>query len=393
MKILILTPYLTLEGIFGRIPRIAYGLGHRLTKKEHEVHVFTSTKLDVYKKTSTQNEELSKMHIHRFSNFFRQFSGLISGINNFKVWKKFKKIIPECDLLIIMGFQNSKYLKAAKIAQKLNKKIIIIPLGQLSTEKGYKALKNSIFNFLYGHQLLNIAHKIVPHTINEEQILTKLGIPESKTTNIPLALDVDHYKRLPPKNTFRIKYQIPNTDKLILYMGRFHKYKFDDLLIYVFAKIIKKESNTKLIIAGRNDGYLTHIRKLILKLNLEEYVIFPGELHGQEKLAALNDAEIYCAVPYMHDDTSLSALEALASSNPVVSTELMEIPYLEKYEAGVHVKHNAQDLETALEDLLGNFNKCARMGENARNLAEKIFSWEKVFPQYEELFEKLIKNN
>ena len=93
-----------------------------------------------------------------------------------------------------------------------------------------------------------------------------------------------------------------------------------------------------------------------------------------EKLDALNCADML-VVPSHSEVMSISALEAMASSVPVVITEDSQFPEVRSYQAGIVVQRNNSDLLNAMIQILNNPDIALRMGQNVYKLANTKYHW------------------
>lgn len=100
------------------------------------------------------------------------------------------------------------------------------------------------------------------------------------------------------------------------HVGRFHEQKNHMFLLEVFKEIKNKKGNAKLILIGT--GPLeTEIKKKVKKLNLENDVIFLGNISNVNELYQAMDVFI---LPSLFEGLGIVAIEAQAAGLPVVTS-------------------------------------------------------------------------
>src|SRR5262249_3441940 len=106
----------------------------------------------------------------------------------------------------------------------------------------------------------------------------------------PLGLDAAEFSTLPPRGTFRPRHPRIGRRPMILLLGRVHYGKGLELLVPALAAM--KRNDAMLIVAGPNaEGYGATIEKLMAEHRVTDRVLFTGMIGGEEKLAALVDAD------------------------------------------------------------------------------------------------------
>jgi len=119
-------------------------------------------------------------------------------------------------------------------------------------------------------------------------------------------------------------------------------------------------------------------------------VIWTGHLSGEMKAAALAAADVF-VLPSASENFGIAAAESLAAGVPtIVSEEVALSSDIRRYDAGVVVKRDVQQLAGAISDLLSNRERAAGLAANGRRLAEERYSPEAVGRALHELYQKLI---
>ena len=92
------------------------------------------------------------------------------------------------------------------------------------------------------------------------------------------------------------------------------------------------------------------------------------------------------------DNTPVTILEALACGLCIVSTNVGGIPYLleDECDALLVPPDNAEAMALAVRKILTMPDLAKHLSQNARKKAER-FDWRKIIPQWESLFQRVLK--
>jgi glycosyltransferase involved in cell wall biosynthesis len=108
------------------------------------------------------------------------------------------------------------------------------------------------------------------------------------------------------------------------------------------------------------------------------------------KGAALAAADVF-VLPSASENFGIAAAESLASGVPtIVSEEVALSSDIRRYDAGVVVQREAQQLAAAIGGLLSNREQAAAVGANGRRLAQERYSPEAVGRALHELYQTII---
>ncbi len=136
-----------------------------------------------------------------------------------------------------------------------------------------------------------------------------------------------------------------------------------------------KNQNLKILFIG--DGEEFDEIKLILEKNFQERFFMLGSKKHDDIIEYYSASDI-SILPSLMEATSISGLEAMAASLPIVGTTVGGIPELVKDGiTGYLCKPiNPQDLAQKIDLLLENDYK--KMGKNAAKIAKKDFDWNTI---------------
>ncbi len=202
---------------------------------------------------------------------------------------------------------------------------------------------------------------------------------------IPNFICLDKYK--PLNNCSRGAFA-KESEKIIMHVSNFRKVKRIEDVVRIFRKL-RSHINAKLILVGDGPERI-NVEHLCRELEVYNDTRFLGKVKNVEEVLAFADLFLLTSE---HESFGLAALEAMAASVPVVSTNTGGIP-----EVNIHAKTgylaNVGDVESMAKfslEILTNDELCVQMRANARQRAEE-FSLEKILPAYMKVYEEVIKS-
>lgn len=118
-----------------------------------------------------------------------------------------------------------------------------------------------------------------------------------------------------------------SADKYFLFAAYITANKGYHHLLEAFARVVKSYPDWKLVMCGTGD--VKDVQSCISRLGLEDHVILPGWVEGEEKAEFFRHAYAYCMTSEM-EGLPISVLEAVAYGIPVVSTKVGCLPEILK---------------------------------------------------------------
>jgi L-malate glycosyltransferase len=178
----------------------------------------------------------------------------------------------------------------------------------------------------------------------------------------------------------------PQGEKVMMHMSNFRKVKRVEDVVRVFDKV-RKVLPAKLLMVG--DGPERHkTESLCRKLDACNDIHFTGKVRDTAKF--LNIADLFL-ITSETESFGLSALEAMACSVPVVSTNTGGQPEVNEhgFSGFLSSPGNVDDMAKNAVAILQSDDKLALFKQNALAQASK-FDVEKILPMYEALYDKVI---
>ncbi len=174
-------------------------------------------------------------------------------------------------------------------------------------------------------------------------------------------------------------------EKIITHVSNFRPVKRIQDVISVFHKV-QQQLPARLLMVG--DGPESEsAEKQVKELGLEDNVLFLGNSNEIDKILCFSDLFI---LPSRTESFGLAALEAMAASTPVISSNTGGLP-----EVNIHGETgflsevgDVEDMAKNAIRILEDAPRLETFKNNARNFAHR-FSLEKVLPVYEDMYKEL----
>lgn len=212
----------------------------------------------------------------------------------------------------------------------------------------------------------------------KDALVKKYKFPVDKIIVVNNGVDSDYFRPL-GRNEVLAKLGFDRSNFYIGFLGGMWPWHGLDLLIKSAPLILAKIPNARFILAGHGPERETLI-SLIREMKLEQYFILKGEIAFKEVVQVINsfDAGILFFKPVRKNPgCPIKLFEYLACGKPVIATDIDNYGrLLENYSAGIAV--NSDDPATiakAIIKLAQDEKLRQQMGEAARGIAVKQFSW------------------
>jgi glycosyltransferase involved in cell wall biosynthesis len=166
-------------------------------------------------------------------------------------------------------------------------------------------------------------------------------------------------------------------------VGRFVKQKGIKHLFDAFKKVSAKK-DVNLLIIGKGPEF-EEFKAASKKMKVKMIYNAP-----EEKLPSYFACADVCVVPSLWEPFGLVAVEAMACSLPVITSNVGGLREIVEKDCGILVKAaDSGAIADELVELLKNEDKMKKMGLNGRKMVEKYFSWETVTKNLYNFYEKL----
>ncbi len=364
---------------FGGSGIVATELGKELAKKNHEIHFITYTepvRLGELRKNIFYHEvTTSDYPLFKYTPYEQVLTSKLVDV------VKFEKL----DLLHV--HYAIPHASAAYMAQQI-----------LADQN----IKIPFITTLHGTDITLVGkdpsfEPVINFSINKSNMVTAVSESLKKDTNalfkiknkievVPNFICINEYKL--ENNDFYKKRFAPNNEKIICHISNFRKVKrIEDVLLSF--EIISREVDVKLILVG--DGpERSVLEKISRESKFKNNIFFLGSLKSTKEV--LNISDLFF-LPSSTESFGLSALEAMACSVPVISTQTGGIPEVViDGESGFLSKvGDVEEMSRNAIDILSIENKLSLFKENALKQAMK-YDVKQILPKYEKIYEKCVND-
>lgn len=390
MRILFVIPYFYPAEAFGGPVKVAFDVGKELVKRGHEVVVFTSDAKDLKNRLEVKSDEIEGMKVHYFRNssmFFVKWSKLFITP---ELSRKMKSDLKSFDVVHVHEYTTYQNIVVHKFAKRYGIPYVLQAHGSLPRID--RQVRKWFYDVFFGSNLLRDASNLIALSQIEAEQYHRAGVPYERISVIPNGIDLSRYTNLPPRGSFRRKFDVSDDKKIILYLGRFHKIKGLDFLVKACAYLIRnlKHNNVIVAIAGPDDGYLAATESLVRQEGLEEQVLLPGPLYDNSKLECYVDSDIY-VLPSRYETFPMGLLEAYACGKPVIASNINGLRELVTEKNGLLVEFGDEaHLANCLKWMLTHQDKALEMGRAGRCLVEEGFTIKTTVDKLEKTYKEAL---
>ncbi len=236
---------------------------------------------------------------------------------------------------------------------------------------------------------------VVTFSINESDAITAVSQNLKEETYRSFAIEkdiqvienfVDNSRYKKPIDAFR-KVIAPHKEKILIHASNFRKVKRVEDVIQVFANVHERLPSKLLLVGDGPERRSTE--ELVRKLGVQDDVRFLGKQEQIEEILLISDLFL---LPSEYESFGLAAMEAMAASVPVISSNAGGLPEINiNGETGFLA--DVGDVQTMSEEairLLSNDALLKQFKVKAKAQAMK-FDLHNIVPQYEKLYSRFCR--
>lgn len=364
MRILQVSPYWAPAWGYGGPPRVMHAFAAGLVERGHDVTVHTTDVLDGDGRSGPSREVMDGVAVRRFRN-----------LSNSLAWQR-KKYFPPAlvastllearrfDIVHVTDARTVPTVSGFLGALVGRSALCLSAHGSLPASQGLRGLVKRAYDTVLVRPMVARSSLLLAQTDHEAALYASFGGAEQHIHLLPLPL--------PPlgqsadQGAFRRRIGVSDDVRMILFLGRLSPLKGVDLLLDAVGSILNK--STIVVLVGRDDGHLAHLRRRFAPLFADGRVRFVGPVYGSERFQAYADADVFCLTPTHWEETSVAALEAASCGTPVVVTEQADMPGLQAASGGFVVPASAARIRSAVERALDDHLMGARAAEHVRTV-------------------------
>jgi len=204
---------------------------------------------------------------------------------------------------------------------------------------------------------------------------------------IPNGVDIEKFRRSDDQTIRELKEELGiKEEKVILTVSRLVKKNGVDDLIKAGQYL---DFPFKIIVVGDGPDR-DELEKLVSKLNLNNKVVFEGEVNHRDLVKYYSSADIFVRAS-LSEGLGISFLEAMAVSLPIIGTSVGGIPdFLEDRKTGLFCEvNNPKSIANKIKEILENDDLRMRLINNSLELIKREYNWDNIVLKMERIFEKL----
>lgn len=303
----------------GGLESVVYNLSKKLAERKHEVVILMPAKIS--RGMEVEGFKIVNVDSHMFN--YRLI------IPRFRSLRTIVELLAWADLVHVHSPHNS-FAQTVSLLAKISGKPLIISVFSYLGMIRHPNLTGKIAGLLVessasmSMMIANAVHvKNVEDCARTKKVNRKVAfIPDGISNDVLIA-------RICAK-VFKQKWKLDGAYPIILFVGRIHYLKGPQVGIRAMPLILRKYPLAKLLLVGSDrEGYSKYLKKLCSDLGVEDNVVFVGTLSEEDKISALDTADVV-TVPSLADVVeafSLSASEAWARGKPVLASAVGALKY------------------------------------------------------------------
>lgn len=362
---------------FGGSGVVATELGIGLSNRGHEVH-FITYKQPVRLKYLSANIHFHEVSVPEYPLFHYQPYELALSTKLVDTIKKYSIEVLHVHYAIphaYAGYMAKKMLKEDGYDIKMMTTLHGTDITLVGSHSFYKSAVN--FSINKSDMVTSVSQSLKDDTLRIFDIKKEINV-------IPNFID---FENLNDSNEDCQRHTMADEDeKIITHVSNLRPVKRIADVIRVFAKIVKHKK-AKLIIIGDGPERDKAVN-IAIKLGVREKVIFMGKSDDIEKILCFSDMFL---LPSEKESFGLAALEAMAHSVPVISTNTGGLPEVNIQGVSGYLSNvgDIEDMATNALKILKDDETHQKFKLAARTRAEE-FDIKHIIKNYEELYEEML---
>ncbi len=353
---------------FGGSGIVGTELGLELQKRGHEVH-FISYQIPERLKLE-EDYIFHEVNILSYPLFkYKPYTIILASLLH--------KLVNEHELDILHGHYAIPHATSLYLAKLSNDKAKIIStihgsdMHLLGLDDAYKPI---LVNSLNNHDALTTVSKWMRQFVVD---------------NYDMEKDIDViYNFVNPKKFSNIKKPVKE-EVVFCHVSNFRKVKRSPDIVKAFAIEAEKYNHIRLEMIGEGPER-EYCRDLAISLGINDKVVFRGSLLNVPRVLCFTDVFV---IPSEKESFGLAALEAMACSIPVISSNAGGLPEVVEHEkTGFVIEPGDIDaLAKYMNIMIEDEPLRKKLGKASAQRAKGVFHPDKIIPQYESLYKKVIE--
>jgi len=324
LRILHVTPYSENAWAYGGIPRVVSALARAQVRGGHMVTVAATDVLDRTRRLAPalgvrpswprrwHERSDGGFEVVIFQNVCNRIAYRWQFYQPIGLGRFLQPRARDFDLAHLHACHNLPTAIAASVLRRAGVPYVVQPNGTAGRIEQRQAAK-AVFDALFARRFLEDAAAVVAVSQAERRMLAAAGVDSGRCHSVANPL-TQAPARVAEPGTFRQRLGL-SPDVLVLFLGALSPRKHPAILVEAVAALT--DARVQVVFAGPDRGAGAATRRAVRRHGMTGRVYFAGLLAGDERFAALADADV---VVYASSDEvfGLAALEALQAGTPVI---------------------------------------------------------------------------
>ena len=247
--------------------------------------------------------------------------------------------------------------------------------------------KNLLFPSLYKKLFLNMAR----YTLGKADKLravsssTEAQVKEinqtKEITRFPAWVDFDNFKDIVPVRE-------NNKDFKILFIGSVTDRKKPHLIVEAINNLNSKDLKLYVVGPTPNESYLSKLKELVNKYELEEQVIFAGSVDRKSVMEYYSQSNLMI-LPSVSEGLARVIFESQVTGCPVLVTDApgMGDIVIDTQTGYIFESNNLESLTNKIEEIRNNYEDAIHVGRNAKDFILSNYSADNFKFSFKKLFD------
>jgi len=247
--------------------------------------------------------------------------------------------------------------------------------------------KNLLFPSLYKKIFLNMARYTLGRAdkLRAVSSSTEAQVKEinqnKEITRFPAWVDFDNFKDILPVRE-------NNKDFKILFIGSVTDRKKPHLIVEAINNLNSKDVNLYVVGPTPNESYLSKLKELVNKYELEEQVVFAGSVDRESVMEYYSQSNLMI-LPSVSEGLARVIFESQATGCPVLVTDApgMGDIVIDGQTGYVFESNNLESLTNKIQEIKTNYKDAIHVGKNAKDFILSNYSVDNFKFSFKKLFD------
>ena len=247
--------------------------------------------------------------------------------------------------------------------------------------------KNLLFPSLYKKIFLNMARYTLDRAdkLRAVSSSTEAQVKEinqnKEITRFPAWVDFDNFKDILPVRE-------NNKDFKILFIGSVTDRKKPHLIVEAINNLNSKDVNLYVVGPTPNESYLSKLKELVNKYELEEQVVFAGSVDRESVMEYYSQSNLMI-LPSVSEGLARVIFESQATGCPVLVTDApgMGDIVIDGQTGYVFESNNLESLTNKVQEIKTNYKDAIHVGKNAKDFILSNYSADNFKFSFKKLFD------